>query len=188
MLFVLAASCGGGGAAPVVALPLPSAPSASVAQPTPAPVCDDDTAEPFDCKALKLGDCSAGAYWACPQSAGMPAGMGLRPKVATDVARCLARPGYPTDIASCVKPLEACVREAVGASCADEEAIATCKKELATCSSDLQTLCAKLLTSLQPKTRASALEDMHSQRRNDSCEFSWDLNGFPFCPYCPFRP
>ena len=187
MLVIVAASCGGGGAPPAAVLQLPPSPSASVAK-APAPVCDDDTTEPFDCKTLALGDCSAGTYYACPQSSGMPAGMGLRPKVAADVARCLARPGYPTDIQSCVKPLEACVREAVGISCADDEAIATCKKELATCSPDLQMLCAKLLTSLQPKTRASALEDMHGQRRGDSCAFSWDLNGFPFCPYCPFRP
>jgi len=169
--------------------PLPAPTSATPATSAAAPkrACDEDDAESFDCARLSLGECGAATYYACPTSAGLPAGAGLRKAVAARVAACLARPGFDGRIAACVPSTEACVREAVGASCFDAEALETCKRELATCSGDEQALCARLLTSLEPTTRKSALDDLHDQRRSQTCDFDWDLNGFPFCPFCPFR-
>lgn len=179
-------------AAPVTTSPepLPTQTAASVARPAPHAACDNDAPPSFDCATLHLGDCSAGVYYACP-AAKLPPGTGFRSAVASRIAECLAAPGYDGHIEACVKPLETCVRKAVAQACIDDDALATCKQELSTCSEDLQQLCAKLLSSLEPKTRASALRDMRSQRTmagKASCSFDWDLNGFPFCPYCPFKP
>jgi len=168
----------------------PSASAAAVESPT-AHACDNDAAEPYDCSKLNLGECGAAVYYACPGVSKLPAGAGFRPKVAARIASCLARPDFDgTDIHRCVDATEACVREAVESSCTDDEAVATCEIELAGCGSDLRLLCAKLLTSLGPEKRKNALEDLRSQRALEagqpSCEFTWDLNGFPFCPFCPF--
>jgi len=150
-------------------------------------MCDNDTSAPFDCATLTLGQCSAGTYYACPATVNMPAGRGFRKKIAANIATCLADPSFPgADITKCVKVLESCVRRAVSSSCYDPDALATCRSELADCP-DQQILCAKFLSSLEPKTRVSALDDMRQQRgKSSSCNFNWDINGFPFCPFCPF--
>jgi hypothetical protein len=174
----------------------PSASSADLVLAAPAArkgTCDSDTGEPFDCATLRLGQCSAAEYYACPSKVSLPGGMGFRPKAAARIAACLARPDFDgSDVSACIRTTEACVREAVGASCVDDEALATCKRELGACTPELQTLCARFLSSLEPKTRVSALDDMRQQRgmtgSGKTCRFNWDINGFPFCPFCPFRP
>jgi hypothetical protein len=176
--------------------PPPTAPSADLvpaASATTPGTCDDDTREPFDCSTLLLGQCRAAEVYACPRKVALPEGVGFRPTAAARIAACLARPGFDgSDITRCIHTTEACVREAVGASCIDDDALATCKRELGTCTPELQTLCARFLSSLEPKTRVSALDDMRQQRAMTrspkTCGFNWDINGFPFCPFCPFRP
>lgn len=149
--------------------------------------CNNDDATPFDCSTLPLGQCSAAEYYACPTKVKIPADAGFRPKIALGIAECLARPDFScADTSTGIRQVEACVRESVKKSCVDDSVIETCEKELGSCSKETRDLCAKLLSSLAPKTRKSAVDDLRSQRRGKSCNFSWDLNGFPFCPYCPF--
>jgi hypothetical protein len=191
----IVAACGASRQPPKTAdapRPLPAPPPAASASAAPTrAVCDNDGPEP-DCKTLSLGDCGAAVYYACPATAGLPADVGFRGRVASHIAACLARPGYDPSIEVCARTTEACVREAVGEACFDQDALDTCKRELDGCSPELQTLCAKFLSSFQPKTRVSALSDMRDQRRTTgdatTCRFNWDLDGFPFCPFCPFRP
>lgn len=181
----------------------PGAPSASAAVTPPAAVdasapppesgCNEDSGPVPDCAGLQLGQCGAAEYYACPAKVGLPAEAGLRPKVAARVSACLARPTFDgSNTSVCIKTVEACVREAVTASCTEDEAVAMCKRELGMCSPAIQALCGKYLTSLAPKTRENAIKDLRSQRKMSgkpkTCTFSWDLNGFPFCPYCPFQP
>ena len=164
-------------------------PVADAAAPSPVSGCDEDSGPEPDCSGLRLGQCGAAEYYACPAKVGLPTEAGLRPKVAARVSACLARPSFDGTDSACIKTVEACVREAVAASCTEDSAVATCKRELGICSPEVQALCAKYLTSLAPKTRENALKDLKSQRKNKkACTFSWDLNGFPFCPYCPFQP
>src|SRR5580692_10236231 len=75
-------------AEPVHAPPTSAPPSASsadlvLAAPAARPgTCDSDTGEPFDCSTLRLGQCSAAEYYACPSKVSLPEGMGFRPKAA----------------------------------------------------------------------------------------------------------
>lgn len=149
--------------------------------------CNDDDASEYDCSALPLAQCSAAEYYACPRKSKLPEGVGFRPKIALNIAQCMGRPDFScADIGPGIKQVEACVRESVKKTCVDPKMVELCEKELGTCPKDTVDLCGKLLSSLGDKTRKSAIEDLHSQRRGNSCHFSWDLNGFPFCPYCPF--
>lgn len=170
----------------------PATPDAAAPAAEPETGCNEDRGPIPDCAGLQLGQCGAAEFYACPAKVGLPAEAGLRPRVAARVSACLARPAFDGSSNTCTKAVEACVREAVAASCTEDETVATCKRELGVCSPAIQALCARYLTSLAPKTREKALEGLRSQRKMNkdprTCTFSWDLNGFPFCPYCPFQP
>ncbi len=173
----------------------PDAGAAATLPPAPPPVvekvCNNDDAGDYDCSTLPLGQCGAAEYYACPKKSKLPAGVGFRPKIALGIAECIGRPTFDcSDTSRGIRQVEACVREAVKKSCVDPSVVETCEKELGSCSKETRDLCTKFLSSLGDKTRVTAVKDLHSQRHmtgsDESCNFTWDLNGFPFCPYCPF--
>ena len=179
---------------PVEAVPLvaPTAPLAvaTAAAPKKA-ICDNDTPDaPVDCAALPkiLGDCSAMTYYACPRQSRLPEGGGFRAGPAARMAQCFVKTNLGA-IGDCVKPLEACVRSAVTASCARPEDIERCEKELPACGEEQKLLCAKLLSSMEPHLRDTALgalKELNGKRLARTCQITWDFPGFPFCPFCQF--
>jgi hypothetical protein len=170
--------------------PIPSSAVAVLpALPAAPKVCDNDEVEAVaDCAKLPtvLGQCGAMAYYACPAQEKLPEGKRFRAGTAARIAACYAHTegrGNSCDL------FEACVRDGVAASCAQEEERVWCKANLPACSPEKQELCAKLLSSMEPALRTQAIEnvkELSGPRMKTSCKITWDLAGYPFCPFCNF--
>jgi hypothetical protein len=156
--------------------------------PPPPKVCDNDNVETSpDCGAMPglLGDCGAMAYYACPAQEKLPEGKRFRAGTAARIAACYAR----TPRGQSCEPFEACVREGVAGACAEEAQLAWCKANLPACNPQKHELCAKFLSSLEPKLRSQAIENLkqlNGKRLQTSCKLTWDIAGYPFCPFCRF--
>jgi hypothetical protein len=165
--------------APVV-LPVPP--------PTPGICNNDEVMTVADCGAMQgvLGQCIAMNRYACPAQERVSEGKRFRAGTAARIASCYAV--HPSKGESC-EPYEACVREGVKASCAQEEDRAWCKANLPACNPDNQELCAKFLSSMEPKLRTQAIEnfkELNGPRLKNGCKLTWDIAGYPFCPFCRF--